>query len=116
MLLHIARNDDLIIELEDFEKAIALLKQVEMKLPQTFAAIGKNPYTVDMNRIIAYIKEKGRVQMSEIRARFYHAATPSMLNELVQGLADMGLIVQHVEGMQTFITMKLIEPAPISSQ
>ena len=105
MLLHIARSDELVIELEDFEKAIVLLKQVEMKLPQTFAAIGKNPYTVDMNRIVAYIKEKGKVQMSELRARFFHAATPSMLNELVQGLADMGVITQKVEGMQTFLRL-----------
>jgi hypothetical protein len=68
------------------------LKQVEQKLPQTFQAIGKNPYTVDMNRILAFIEEKGATTFSEIRARFYHAATPSMLTELVNGLADMGMI------------------------
>ena len=105
MLTHLAYSDELVIELKDFEVAIKLLKQVEMKLPQTFQAIGKNPYTVDMNRIIAYIGERGKVGMSEIRARFYHAATPAMLTELVNGLNDMGLIKQELVGTQYFITL-----------
>jgi hypothetical protein len=92
MLIHVAYSDELVLTLGDFQRAIMLLKQVEQKLPQTFQAIGKNPYTVDMNRILAFIEEKGATTFSEIRARFYHAATPSMLTELVNGLADMGMI------------------------
>lgn len=92
MLHHLAYSDELVINLTDFQEAIKLLKEVELKLPQTFQAIGKNPYTVDMNRIMAFIEEKGRVPMMEIRARFYHAATPTMLTELVNGLNDMGMI------------------------
>jgi hypothetical protein len=105
MLIHIAYSDELVILKKDFEDAIKLLKQVEMKLPQTFAAIGKNPYTVDMNRILAYIHERGKISITELRARFYHAATPQMLNELVSGLADMGMIRQEIVGTQAIITL-----------
>lgn len=106
MLVHLSYSDELVITLKDFEVAIKLLKQVELKLPQTFQAIGKNPYTVDMNRIVAFIAEKGKVGMSEIRARFYHAATPAMLTELVNGLNDMGMISTELVGTQYFISLK----------
>lgn len=105
MLIHVAYSDELVIEKRDFEDAIKLLKQVEMKLPQTFAAIGKNPYTVDMNRIMAFIGERGKVGLSEIRTRFYHAAPPAMLNELVNGLSEMGMIKIEIVGTQSMITL-----------
>lgn len=113
MLIHIAYSDELVLNLSDFREAIALLKQVEMKLPQTFQAIGKNPYTVDMNRILAFIEEKGTVSLSEIRARFYHAATPAMLSELVNGLNDMGMIDSRLEGVQQMISIKPVPKAPV---
>lgn len=105
MLLHVAYSDDLVLTIEDFQKAIMLLKQVEHKLPQTFQSIGKNPYTVDMGRIMSFINERKKIDKREIRARFYHAATPAMLDELINGLGAMGYIQQELVGEQCFITL-----------
>lgn len=105
MLLHVAYSDELVLTVEDFQKAILLLKQVEHKLPQTFQSIGKNPYTVDMGRIMTFINERKKIDKREIRARFYHAATPAMLDELISGLGAMGYINQDIVGDQCFITL-----------
>lgn len=115
MLIHVAYSDELVLTLSDFKEAIALLKQVELKLPQTFQAIGKNPYTVDMNRILAFVEEKGKVAMSEIRSRFYHAATPAMLTELVNGLNDMGMIRSELVGTQYFISIPSVTDTDLSA-
>lgn len=56
----------------------------------TFSAIGKNPYTVDMDNIKEYISSKGRVPRKQLLSRFHQAATPSMLLELVNALIAMG--------------------------
>lgn len=92
MLIHLSYSDELVLCKSDFEKAIILIKQIEKKLPQTFKAIGKNPHTLDMDRLLEYIVEKGRVPRAELFAKFYHVATPNMLGELINGLSAMGMV------------------------
>lgn len=90
MLFHVAYSDELVLMKHDFEAAIDILKGVEMTLAQTFQAVGKNQYTVDMNRIRTYVQEKGEVSQRELISKFYHAATPQILLQLVNGLVIMG--------------------------
>lgn len=103
MLLHIAYSDELVLQKKDFEDAIVLLKQLEKKLPMVFQGIGRNPYTVDIYRILDYVTEHGRVKMEAVRRHFMHAATPSMITELVNGLAGAGYIIQEIEGMDAYL-------------
>jgi len=92
MLIHIAEKDSLVLEEEDFKAAIKILDQVERKMPKTFQNIGKNPYTVDMDRIQAFIYEKGEVKRKDLLAAFYHVAAPQILMDLVGALIAMGKI------------------------
>lgn len=112
MLIHLAHSDELVLNLADFKESISLLKMVEKGLPDTFQAIGKNPYTVDMNRIMAFVREKGRTTKEEIRQRFYHAASPAMLSELIDGLSDMGKIAVRVIDETAFIVPLGDTPSP----
>lgn len=105
MLLHLASNDELILNKNDFELAIGYLGALEKKLPRAFQAMGKNPYTVDMDRIVEYVGEKGRVSKQELFAQFYGAATPSMLQELVDGLSTMGFLTFENEGSILYIKL-----------
>lgn len=89
MLHHIAYSDELILNRVDFETSIKLLDQLELKLPQTFQSIGKNPYTMDMDRIYAYIAEKEKVTKAEILRSFYHVAQPNVVEELLGALIMM---------------------------
>lgn len=93
MLVHIAYSDELILTLADFKQAIKLLEQVEVKLPETFQAIGRNPYTLDLKNMVEWIKAKGRVSERELKRKFYSvAARPEDLDALIEGALDMGRI------------------------
>lgn len=103
MILHIAYSDELVLQEEDFKMAIKLLKQIEENLPMVFQSIGRNPYTTDMYRILDFIVERGRIHKEEVKRHFMHAATPTLLNEFIQGLVEAGYINQEVVGMDTFL-------------
>ena len=105
MLLHLARTDSLILEQEDFEKAIYLLELVEKKLPKAFQSVGKNPYAPDMDTIIEFIidnstvgsdDERDWVSRQELIKEFYAVAQPNVLDELIKGLYDMGAITTKI--------------------
>lgn len=86
MILHVAYSDDLFICIEDIKEAISLLEQVEENLPETFQAVGKNPYTQDIRAIIAFVKAKGRAFERDIKREFRSAALPKVLKELLDDL------------------------------
>lgn len=106
MLLHLAREDSLVLTVEDLEQAITIVKQPEKKLPNVFQSIGKNPYTVDIYRILDYILEKGAVTKESVRRHFMHSATPSVLNELMDGLAAAGYVTVRVDGDVAYLVPK----------
>lgn len=90
MLLHLAYSDELVITRRDFEDALKILSQIERKLPKAFQAIGKNPFSSDMDRIKEFIGVKGKVGREELIGRFYQVATPNVLLELISALVVMG--------------------------
>lgn len=105
ILIHLAYSDELVLTKKDFEMAIGYLTVIEKRLPQTFEAVGKNPYTVDMNRILEYIHQHGRVTRQQLYSQFYHVAAPAMLKELVEGIAEMGYITFETEGSVIYIKL-----------
>jgi len=105
MCLHVAYSDELVLTLGDIKNAIEILQQIERKLPQTFAAIGKNPYTVDMNRIIEFVAERGKVTREDIFTRFYHVAEPDKMMSLVNGILQMGKLKVVGEGEKTYFAL-----------
>ncbi len=97
MLLHLAYSDELVLTKDDFDGAIAILDDLEQKMPRTFSNIGKNPYAVDMNRMLEWIARRREVTKRDLKANFYQSADPRKLEELIQGLIDMGKIKMYVD-------------------
>jgi len=85
-LLHVAYSDDLILTIQDFKDAKALLERTEVTLPKVFAGVGKNTFAIDMDLILKFVKEKGTVKQEEIIREFQSNAEPRKLLELIQGL------------------------------
>lgn len=98
MLVHVAYSDELVINKTDLEVAISIVTGIEKNLPRVFASVGKNPYAADADTILEYIVEKGRVTRAEIRQTFRSNASPTMLEELVDGLlAAEFIILQQID-------------------
>lgn len=89
MLIHLSYSDELIINLGDFNKALEVLSKVEKRMPMVYQSVGKNPYTNEMDNILEYINKKGSVSRKDLLARFYHAAQPNVLLDLISALLAM---------------------------
>lgn len=89
MLLHLAKEDSLVLDVSDFEAAIKVLTDIEPKIAGTFKAIGRNMYATDMQSIVKYVKEKGRVTRKDLLRIFYSAAEPNKLDEILTGLIQL---------------------------
>lgn len=97
MLLHLAYSDELVLTLPDMQGAIAILDELEAKLPRTFENVGKNIFAVDMSRMLEFIRHRGQVSKRDVLANFHNAAEPRRLAEWIQGLVDMGEIVMLID-------------------
>src|SRR5205807_7175116 len=101
MLLHLAYSDAREITLDDFNKAVNVIEQVEKKMPLVFQSVGKNPYTVEMDSILEFVQIKKRVSRKDLLSRFYHAAPPETLASLINGLIVMERIKISQDGFYT---------------
>lgn len=104
MLCHLAYSDELLINKGDVEQALALLKNVEGKMIQTFQAIGKNPHTLDLDTIREYVNQVGEISPNDLKTNFQHVATPRMLDELIAFLTTTRQITE--ENSNGVITLK----------
>lgn len=97
MLLHLAHDDSLELMKEDFDAAFEIFNDLEIKLPKTFENIGKNPFSADMGHMLDFIKEHKDIPRRTVMAKFLQVADPRRLNELVQGLIELGEVKLYVD-------------------
>jgi len=91
MLMHLSYSDELILYKQDFESALTILAQIERSMIQVFKGVGKNPYTLDMDMMKEFVRDRGgSAKKTEILGRFQHAAEPEKLIALLDGLIMMG--------------------------
>lgn len=111
MLLHLSYDDELVINKTDFDMAIALLRQIEPKMLKVFQSVGKNPYANVMDLIIEWAKNKEKFTKKDYFARFYQAAPPVVLADLMEALMTMGVITLNGSDpqrpMYQYVTGKL---------
>lgn len=103
-LVHLAYSDELILNKDDLEKSIAIIDQVEYRLPEIYKNLGKNVYKLDMDAIYGYIKAKGKATRTEVFSHFYGMAEPVKLGELIGGLIQAGMILAEVEKDEAIYT------------
>lgn len=85
-LVHVSYSDELILTIEDFKGAIAIVESIELNLPKVFAGVGKNEYSVDMRDIVTYVSSNPGVSRDNLLRNFMNSASPKVLDELITGL------------------------------
>lgn len=91
-LLSLCERDDFIVTRTHFESAILILTGIEKKLPRIFSAVGKNPYSSDVEIISAYIETHTQVEFETLMSKFYHNLSREGLLETLGVLQSMGRI------------------------
>ena len=94
-LLHVSRSDSYELTVEDLEASVALLNSIEANMPDAFGQMGKNPYTILINRISDHITRSANpVTEPELLARFWRDLPDGdrQLLDIIQGLRKTGAI------------------------
>jgi len=106
MSVHIAKSDTLIIERKDMEEAIGLMQQVYSTAGSVFAAHGRSPLAMIIEKVIKQVKTFGTIDTGRLLSFNYHDATMKMLMEVCENLAAMKMVkIEFCEKTKhTFIT------------
>ena len=110
MLLSVAERDDLVLTMTHFKAALALLDNVELKLPGIFAGMGKNIFGGEMEALREYIqKQPGKVELKRIHRRFYQDIPgEAKLKELLGEMVTLGWLQKsrNDQGTATYYEYK----------
>ncbi len=106
MLLSLSYKDELVLTLDDLQRALMLLNATEPGMKIALSAVGRNPNSGDMQRVLAQIKMKGApMHYGEIVALNYHNMNKEKIDETLDVLRAIGKIapVQVGVGKSAFV-------------
>lgn len=105
MVVCAARTNNLIIEVQDFEKALSLLEEVEERMDATFSGFGKFEYAEELNKVMQLLVKKKRITRSEIFSLLSEDAPAQVLDGIIETLRVMKKANTCVNGNETVLTL-----------
>lgn len=92
MISSAARDDDLIIKEEDFNRSVKLLEGAEKNMHKTFGGFGKSKTSDATETIKDYIEKMRITTRKHILSRFYRDVDAYTMNNVEETLRQMGCI------------------------
>ena len=92
MALSASRNDSLIVDLKDFQKAKQIIEDTEAKMMKIFSGIGKSDIAEAMNAVLSIVSLRKRIKRSEIMRILYGDIDSWMMEQVQSALVKMKLI------------------------
>lgn len=89
MLSSVSRSSSLLIEDIDFERALKVLKQAELKMPWVFNGIGSYDKASTLTNIMMKIQDEKRVKFSTLMNYFYQDIDSDELMKMLETLERM---------------------------
>lgn len=93
-ILSASRSDDKLVSSYDFDRALRILKQVEVKMPYTFQGMGRNPQADLLMKILVFLEARKEVTHAELLQRFYNDADDRTLNLILDTLVNMKYVLR----------------------
>lgn len=104
-ILNASRTDSMILEPQDFNRALEFLTKAEETMPYTFIGYGQSRNSEIIFRIVTFIEERGRVKISELAHNFIYDIDKKGLAEILQTLEQSGKIRIVVGNPDTYVTV-----------
>jgi len=98
MIFSASRSEDMLIDVQDFERALTLLKETEKVMSKAFAGIGKNEMADVMERVMSLVGLEGRIKFSDIVKRFYSDANADEIATIIRTMRAMEFVETKVVG------------------
>lgn len=89
MILNASRTNSMIVEAKDFENALHLLEQTEVKMPRTFSGVGASSMAGVLSQVMAEIGNRGAITFSELLNIFHQDADKRTLEAIVDTMVSM---------------------------
>lgn len=87
MLCHLSRCDSLVLNKQDFQRALKLVEDTEPNLNEAFRKIGgQNKYASTMEGMIDFVRERKKVRPTDLKKFFQASAEPRVIDELIGAL------------------------------
>lgn len=108
LLCTASRGDDLMIQAEDVNRSLALLKSAETHMHKTFGGLGKSRMSDETDMVMTYIKNIGTTTRKALLQKFYRdidAQTLSNVEALMQqmGTLKVKLLPEQGDKLYTWI-------------
>ncbi len=111
MILCVSRSNDMILQVQDFHRAIKLLEQTELKMPGVFSKMtGQNPIGSLIPNILSYLANVQEVSFNKMLADFYIDADEITLVRLLDSMDKMGYLQITYRGEQPTLIKFLGDP------
>lgn len=92
MLCSASRGDSLVLDLEDFQRAVGILKKAEIKMGWTFGGLGKARHSDVTEKVMQYIKMLGTTTRQTILSRFYRDVDTITLRDIESTMEQMHVL------------------------
>lgn len=92
IVLSVCERDDLKITKEHFDKARALISDVESKLSRGLSSMGRNPYSSAMYSVLEYVEKNGPVPEGIVVAYFFNDIPVEEIHKIFEVLKVSGQI------------------------
>lgn len=100
MAISAARSNDLIITLEDTQRALGLMTLAEKKMPRVFTGLGKAKFAEATEDVLYLLMREKRVTRSSILSRYYTKIDTFVLDAVEKLLEEMKAIrVERTKGL-----------------
>lgn len=104
MIVNVSRTNSMQIDVEDFEKAHALLLEVEKNMNDTFASFGRFEYADVMGELVRLLRSKGELLMDEVYRSFGNDADKKTLDMIVETIVAQRVAKRELVGTQFRLT------------
>lgn len=92
MALSVSRNASRIITEGDFKKALALMENLEKKMPRAFMGVGKPKFIEETDLVITFLQSRRRASKSEILRTFHRTLDDFALEAAIRVMDGMRII------------------------
>jgi len=89
MCMSASRSDEMVIHVEDLERAITLLLKAEENMHMVFSGIGRSKWVAETEIVMSYIKRRGSCLRSELLNHLYRDISEEALETIINVLTAM---------------------------
>ena len=97
MIFSASRGEDLLIKIEDFERARETLEKAEKKMPLVFKGMGANPLGRTQLQIMNTIGNEKEISMSELMTLYHDEVSRDDLRNIISTLSMMKYCIMDIE-------------------